>query len=239
MKMVRLSNLKCLYVGKVKGQYRMQECSLLQHTAFNSGQSFISIKHKMYTEATYTRIRTNKGRRKRETDTEASVFVPACRPSDCREESHLSLAVKTRPGCFPSCSCLIRRDLVNFWERPANGSFEHTPPPHPILLFLQFLPFFFFPVSLCFQAEVSSRVVRAWEGLSSSRTTPMTPESWWEDACQTAGPAGPLHSLCDSSCCCICSKITAWLSRHSLSLSSVSVRRSSSTATVWSTSGLC
>lgn len=194
----------------------------------------------MYTEVTYTQMRTNEEKvkeREREGDVRLSPDVSWRTPP--------LTAVKTRPGCFPSCSRLIRRDLMNFWERPLQDPLNILPilTPHcpltSILLFLQFLPFLFFLFCLRFEAEQSSQVLKGRVCVSYSKTTSMTPESWWLDTCQTAGLSAPPVSLRDSSCCCICSRITAWLSRHSLSLSSVSVRRSSSTATVWNTNGSC
>lgn len=155
-------------------------------------------------------------------------------------------AVKTRPGCFPSCSCLIRRALMNFWESLIQDLLNHLHPPplrsnpslpsdlHPALPLVSFRSF-----SFHFEVKTVPGCEEGGASLFYSKTTSLTPESSWWASCQTAGPSAPLISLCDSSCCCICSRITVWLSRQSLSLSSVSVRRSSSTATVWSTSGSC
>lgn len=247
--MVRINNIKVLGVGEVTIQCGTRKIGLTSHTwtmstvFHNEHTAFIHLfvqNIKCTQKLHIHRWGQTRRKWKKEREKEMSVSLPTC-----REERRLSAAVKTRPGCFPSCSRLIRRELMNFWERPLQDPLNILPvlTPHcpltSIQLFLQFLPFLFFLFFLRFEAEQSSQVLKGRVCVSYSKTTSMTPESWWLDTCQTAGLSAPPVSLRDSSCCCICSRITAWLSRHSLSLSSVSVRRSSSTATVWNTNGSC
>lgn len=118
----------------------------------------------MYTEVTSTQMRTNEKKVKRKREKQRRL--------SCRRVVAVAVVKNAAPRCcqnkgrdvFPRCSCLIRRDLMNFWERLLQDPLKHphlpphlpphcpTPycPPTSILLFLPFL----------FEAEESSPGLR-------------------------------------------------------------------------------
>lgn len=149
-------------------------------------------------------------------------------------------AVKTRQGCFASCSCLLHRDFMNFWRTLLQ---DPSPPPCPLTPILSLFLSFPLPFSRLTKTEErreEAEAERIWRDAKHLlcpffyfRLKSVTPGKG--GACQSARRSALLRSL-GSSWFCICCRRTTWLLRHSFSLSSVRVRRSSRTATVWETS---
>ncbi len=150
----------------------------------------------------------------------------------------LLAAVKTWLGCCLSCSCPLT--MTFFLGENAVWSLKSPPaPPSSCFVSFHLVSFFFFFLLLSPMFSFGMTQLDVFKLKWKKKGFGVSPPAGQRKLPLKWGPPGLgiLHtdsaSSSDTSTCCVCCRSRTWLSKHVLSLSSVRVRRSSRTATVW------